>query len=258
MQRVWLSVIALLIILGQNACSEAEGPDPEPDPCETILAHFDRTFGLQYERPDIYVFQGEQSVLDSSNIKQIRSSLGSIEKNIPGLLSVVHWVNTNFTWVNAGGSMIGQVTANELFRDRELYGCHSAALMISSILRSYDFPCLLVETASVKWANDFRENKQIPFVGHVMTEVFVNGAWILLDNNGAYIMDYDPYFPFISTIGSSLYSPAPSGLFAIGKGLDSWEYGVHSSNDTESLMKKFSRDMHCYAKWFGSLTYAWE
>lgn len=252
----WILTIAVILI--QPACVEKEEHVPIPDSCVAFRANFDTTFDIKYIQPDLYKTSGEQSTLDTNYERLIHEEIGSVPATAAGLKKVTGWVNQKFTVVNNGGASIGKVTANDLYLKKEVYGCHSQALIISSILRTYDFPCVMMETASIQWAEDYRADTAKGLVGHVMTEVYLNDHWVLLDNNGDYINEYDPFNPFVSTTNSGLCDPAPNGLFVIGKGLDSWDYGVHSPDDTKNLMIFFANNLICYEPYFDTVEYVWE
>jgi hypothetical protein len=238
-----------------STCKEKSNVDPNP--CNTIISEFDSTFGISYQTPSLFLIPGDQSSLDTVYIQEIFNSLGTIDTTLLGVRKISNWVNTHFTFVNAGGANIGKISANELYQRKEIYGCHSAALMISTVLRLYEFPALLVETASVKWAYDHKSGTSQGYVGHVMSEVYVDGHWILLDNNGTYVDNYNPLNPYISTDQSGLCDAAPFGLFVIAKGVDSWDYGVHSNEDTKIIMDIFANNVFCFEPMFYTTSYVW-
>ena len=88
------------------------------------------------------------------------------------------------------------------------------------------------------------------FSGHVMTEVYVLEKWILLDNDGTFVEDYDCMNPFISTMDDQ-------GLFTYAKGKDIWDYGVREESDTHNLMINFSDNIGCFEDKFNSVIYEW-
>ncbi|MBC8436063.1 MAG: hypothetical protein H8D88_00715 [Bacteroidetes bacterium] len=138
------------------------------------MENYDYSYGIEYDKLEKYLVPGEQSDLDDTYLEEIMSITGTPEKSILGIITVCHWFNQNFTLSNAGGSMIGKKTVNELYESKTFYGCHSAALVISSILREFGFPAVMIETASVLWAYEYNEGITQGFAGHVMTEVYVS------------------------------------------------------------------------------------
>jgi len=226
--------------------------DNKIEKCEIDINSFDFSFGIDYDSPSKYLIPGEQSDLNNTYVEEIRTAIGTPAENINGVLSICHWVNQNFGWENAGGSMIGKKTANELFETKTLYGCHSAALIISSIIREFGFPAVMIETASVQWGYDYADDNDQSFIGHVMSEIFVDSSWILLDNNGSYVSDYEHLNAFIPTNNTQVKS-----LFTLAKGTDIWDYGVRDESDTHSMMIEFSENIKCFDSLFNTVNYKW-
>ena len=248
--RLVCKALIIIMLCAIGSCSEEQ---EEQSPCDIYLLNFDPVFGVQYDKPERYRVQGLQSDLDSAYFIEVYNALGELNPTVSDVVRIAHWVGSNFSFVNRGGQEIGKKTVNELFEVKEFYGCHSQALLVSSIARAYGMAALLVETASVRWAREYRISTDIPYSGHVMTEVYVDGSWILLDNNGAFVRDYQQDNPFISP-----YNMDSEGLFTLAKGLDSWDYGVEDPSDTHAMMERFSTNMHCLEMYFDSVTYAWE
>ena len=212
--------ILILFITAQFllvVCSCNNEPEIDTE-CHLDMSLLDISFGIVYDNPSRYLSPGEQSNLNDSYGNEIYEAIGIPEDSIAYILEVCHWINQNFTFENAGGGMIGKPTVNELFESKVFYGCHSEALLISSILREFGFPAVMIETFDVKWAYDYHAGRTQDFAGHVMSEIFVENKWILLDNDGTYVEEYDYSDPFISTKHPS------SGLFVFAKGLDTWDY----------------------------------
>ena len=244
-------LILIMIIVSLLSCTKESSNPMVENPCTLDMENYDYSYGIEYDEPDKYLIPGEQSDLDSTFLEEIRVIIGTPEESIAGIKTVCHWFNQNFTFSNAGGSMIGKKTVNELYDSKTFYGCHSAALVISSVLRKFGFPTFLIETASIFWAFEYNKGTAQGFVGHVMTEVYVSDKWILLDNNCTYVEDYDYMNPFISTM-------AEQGLFAYAKGIDSWDYGVYDESDTHKKMINFAEDIECFKDLFNTVDYYWE
>lgn len=212
----------------------------------------DFTFGIEYDDPNLYLIPGEQSDLSDIYVDEVIDAIGTPSNDLSGVLKVCHWVNQNFTWEDAGGGMIGKVTVDELFEVRKFYGCHSLALLISSIVREFGTPALLVETADVQWAYDYYNNEINHFAGHVMSEIFVGGKWILFDNNCTYVEEYDYENPYIS-----LRHDPGNGLFVFAKGVDTWDYTDKDENFTHEQMIYFSENVYCFEDLFYKVVYEW-
>ena len=90
------------------------------------------------------------------------------------------------------------------------------------------------------------------FEGHVMSEIYIDNKWILLDNNCTYIEEYDPTNPFISTFVQS-----EGGYFAFGKGIDIWDYTKKDDEFTWKQMVFLSDNVYCFDEMFNTVTYDW-
>ena len=249
--------ISLLITYScKNSNNVLNNNDEEDYPCNLNMENYDYSYGIEYDNPELYLAPGTQSDLDDEYLEEIRNITGTPEKNFPGIIIVCDWFNQNFTFTDAGGGMIGKKTVNELYENKTFYGCHSAALVISSVLREFGFPTVMIETASIGWAYAYYNNTSQGFVGHVMTEVYVSDKWILLDNDGTYVEDYNCMNPFISTT-TKRYPYNQQGLFVYVKGIDIWDYGVTEESDTHSMMINFANNIGCFEDTFNSANYYW-
>ena len=177
--------------------------------------------------------------------------MGAPLDNMAYVLEICQWINQNFTFENAGGAMIGIPTIDELFESRTFYGCHSQALLVSGILRELGFPAVMIETFDIQWAYDYHAGKTDSFAGHVMSEIFVEDKWILLDNDGSYVDEYEYSDPFISTRFTS------KGLFVFAKGLDTWDYSGKDESFTHERLIFFSDNIYCFEDMFNTVDYDW-
>lgn len=221
--------------------------------CEEFFNDFDLSYGIDYSSPNKYLIAGDQSNLDEKHVSWVKGFVGEPDQTITYIKYVCDFINQQFAIENAGGAMIGLVTANDLFTDRKVYGCHSQALAISSVLRKLGFPCVLVEGASVKWAREYLQHTNQGLSGHVMTEVYINQHWILLDNNGQYVDNYDPLNPYIYWKGAD-----SEGLLVIAKGVDTWEYYERLNAETDQLMFKYAFKLPCFEEYFNTTNYSWQ
>ena len=248
---IFILLITMLFFL--NFCQKLEDSD-EPNlldqECNLDIDTLDFSFGIEYDNPEKYLISGEQSNLADSNLAEVVGDLGDQEQSITSIRNVCHWVNQNFVFQNAGGSMIGVPTVDELFESKTFYGCHSAALIISSILRELGYPTVMIETAMVSWAYSYHNGTTTSFSGHVMSEVYVENKWVLLDNNGSYVYDYDPLNPYINTRNGD-------GYFVYAGGIDTWDYTHGNPSFTHEQMIYFSQNVYCFENLFESVTYTW-
>jgi hypothetical protein len=234
------------------ACSIKEINEPSTE-CMIDIDTLDFTFGIDYTDTLTYLTPGEQSDLDDVYLEEVRTAIGSPENKIEDILGVCHWMDENFTFENAGGGMIGKVDVNELFEVKKFYGCHSAALIISSTVRKFGFPVIMIETFDVQWAYDFHYGKTESYAGHVMSEVYVEGKWILLDNNGRYVEEYNPLDPFIPMPGNSA-----DDYFVFAKGLDTQDYSGGEESFTFNQLNFYSDNVYCFEKMFNTIQYEWK
>ena len=224
----------------------------DPSKCSFNADTIDFTYGIDYDHPEKYLVPGEQSDLSANNLEIIRNAIGTPITDIVGILDVCHCINQNFTFEDAGGAMAGVNTVDELFNARTFYGCHSLALIISSVLREFGIPAVMIETADVKWGFEYRAGDVDYFSGHVMSEVYINNKWILLDNNCTYVDDYDYTNPYISVM-----SPNQGDLFVFAKGVDIWDYRGDDDSFTQDKLLDFSYNIHCYEYLFYTAHYVW-
>lgn len=232
-------------------CSREEEPEIDRE-CHMDISGIDFSFEIDYNDPDKYLIPGEQSNLNDIYLYEILDAVGIPDDRIAYVLELCLWVNQNFTFENAGGGMIGKPTVDELYEAKVFYGCHSEALLISSILRELGFPALMIETFDVGWAYDYHAGKTDSFAGHVMSEIFVEGKWILLDNDGTCVEEYDYNDPFISTKHPS------RGLFVMAKGLDTWDYSDKDASFTHKQLIFFSDNIYCFEAVFNTVYYDWK
>lgn len=224
----------------------------DPLECSFSTDTLDFTFGIDYDHPEKYLVPGEESDLSTENFEMVQDAIGTPSADIDGIMNVCHWINQNFTFINAGGTMAGVNTVDELFAIKTFYGCHSLALIISSVLREFGFPAVMIETVDVQWGYDYRSGSVEYFSGHVMSEIYVNNKWILLDNNCTYVEGYDYTNPYISVMNSS-----NGGLFVFAKGIDIWDYNDKSDSFTNEKMEYFSYYINCFEDLFYTVNYKW-
>lgn len=243
----------LLNLLLFNSCSDNKETEEIIDrECRIEIDTIDFTFGVDYKDTIKYLTPGEQSDLDDLYFQEIKTSIAIPDNSIEGILSVCHWVNQNFRFENAGGAMIGKVNVDTLYQCKKFYGCHSQALIISSILREFGFPAILIETADVKWGYKYHEGTIDYFSGHVMSEIYVEGRWILLNNNCTYVENYNPDNPYIP-----MMDDPSNGYFVFAKGIDTWDYSGKDPDFTWDQLIFFSDNIYCFEEMFKTVSYDW-
>jgi hypothetical protein len=252
----WILVFIPVLLLFFINCSRNKNEIDADEiiyECTVDIDTIDFTFGIDYDNPEKYLIPGEQSNLSDENFEKIKNAIGTINSDIQGILKVCNWINQHFTFENAGGNMAGKNTVDELFTAKTFYGCHSLALIISSILRKYGIPAVMIETADIQWAYEYRTGSIEYFAGHVMSEVFLNNQWILLDNNCTYVLEYEHKNPFVPVI-----NPNEKGMFVFAKGTDIWDYRNNNDSYTYDKLIDFSKNLVCYEELFYTVDYTWK
>ena len=252
MKAVRIPLILTILQLFLVACSVVDEPEIDKE-CRIDISTIDFSFGIDYNDRSKYLIPGEESNLDDIYLEEIRAAVGTPEDEIEDVLQVCEWINRYFTFEDAGGAMAGKSTVDELYASRKFYGCHSLALIISSVLREFGFPAIMIETADVQWGYNYHAGTTQNFTGHVMSEIYVEDKWILLDNNGTYIEEYDCTNPFISKMYRT-----NTGYFVFAKGVDIWDYSGKDESFTNDNMLFFSENIYCFEKMFYTVSYNWK
>ncbi|MEN8248356.1 MAG: transglutaminase-like domain-containing protein [Bacteroidota bacterium] len=246
-----ISLVITITLPLTSSCSKDE--IEEPFECTIDIDTIDFTFDIDYDNPEKYLAPGSQSDLSDEHLMVIVNDIGTPTSDMEGALKVCHWFNQTFTFENAGGAMAGVNTADELFAIRKFYGCHSLALLISSALREFGIPAVMIETAGVQWGYDQHNGTAGGMIGHVLSELYIDGKWILFDNNCTYVDNYDYTNPFVPVTFAN-----QKGLFVVGKGVDIWDYQDGYSDFTHEKLMGFSDNIFCYEELFFTVNYSWK
>ena len=192
---------------------------------------------LEYRDPSQFLNAGPQSHLSRSNADSIASRIDGSSDSLDSITAIFKWKHSHFDTDNAGGAYVGTLTVNDIMERGSLSGCHDHGIVLASVLRLFDIPTVMVDAAGIQWASDYSAGRTERFVGHVFLEVWTETGWILLDStSGEYLVDYDPCEPVIP-LTRSIES---LGYYALLKGLDPADYGVHSIDDLKRHMASFS------------------
>lgn len=211
----------------------ATSGSPSPPATPTMVAA-----PIDYADPTRYTAPGSQSTLSSANAAAVRAELGELTPNLEAIGIIARWLRTSFRTEPSGGATIGKTDVNTLIESRALTGCHDGALVLSTILRLYGIPALMVDTAAIQWADEYRAGQVRGFTGHVFVEAYVDG-WILVECGwGQYTADYDPADPVIP----APMMPDPRGYYVLYKGVDPAAYGVTDNDALTARMAAFARE----------------
>ena len=181
---------------------------------------------LKYGKPNLYLENGTQSSLNDSYFNEIKALLDVTGNTLYDIVKIFRWKVGVFSAYQGGGVLIGISTANSIYEDEKLSGCHDHGLIMASVLRKYGFPVILIDAADVQWAKDFFDGTASGYLGHVFLEVYVNESWILLDStSGDYVLNYN------HDLNSLHYNGKTKEYFVLLKGLDTNDCDVFSFTD---------------------------
>ncbi len=192
---------------------------------------------IDYARPEWYLNSASQSTLSAGNSATVKAEVGPGSTDLEGVGRIFAWMARKFRAESAGGATIGKTDVNTLIETRNLTGCHDWALLLSTVLRLYGFPAVMVDTAGIQWAADYRAGLTRSFSGHVFVEASVDGRWIAIDSTaGTYAADYDPLQPVLP-----FTNPVEGrGFYVLYKGIDPADYGVTNLQLLNRRMVEFS------------------
>jgi len=195
-------------------------------------------WNIDYNNPRSYLTPGLQSTISShETLAELEEKFSDYE-NLERLRELYLWIQRDFKMYKGGGKLIGKVTTDELLNGKELSGCSDVALIFSAIARYLGYPSLMVDTASITWAVEFKAGVRTDYAGHVFVETYVSSKWILIDpSSGDFIMDYNSSNPIIPIKTENEIE----GYYVILKGKDMWDYGVESPDDLHLELQAFAK-----------------
>ncbi len=188
-----------------------------------------------------YTVNGEQTTLSEDDIAIVEANITEESNIIKMINKVYNWEKEYFKYERAGGAFVGKRTVSDIFDDKILTGCHDYGIVFSSILRHYGISAVMVDTAGIKWANKYQNEKTRDFSGHVFVEIYYEDSCFLFDPTfGKLIIDYDPNNPIIPT---TFYILDSEGFYVIAKGIDPLDYGVSSIDILKKRMIEFAQEI---------------
>lgn len=230
-----------------TACLAAScGGQPQASPSTSAapagsqvdLSRFYFPISIDYANPSLHLLSGTQSTLTPENSAVVDSQIPVPSRDVAGVASIFAWMRRNFVVASAGGATVGKTDVNDLLRDHTLRGCHDWGLLLSTVLRHFGFPAVMVDAAGIDWAEKYRTGQVTSFVGHVFVEVYLDGRWIVMDSTaGTYAANYDyqePVLPFTQSGDSR-------GHYVLYKGVDPAGYGVTSNEVLTARMREFAQ-----------------
>jgi hypothetical protein len=203
------------------------------NPSSTVVPS---AFDIDYAHPESYLIPGDQSrISDTSCLAELQTG----EHSLAHLARIYRWLKNDFTNYSAGGRTIGVVDVDQLLAERRLGGCHDCGLVYAAVARALGYPTVMMHTNSIAWMERFQAGEGELHVGHVFVEVYLDDRWMLVDPTNGWYVDagYDPTDPVIPLKGSVAGSDEEAyGFYVECKGLDIWDFGVHSKEQTHQAM----------------------
>lgn len=243
MARFTTTLLVALVTLGLVACSCRKDSSMPNEGDSTEPIDYQVAFGIDYTRPEQYLGQGEQSQISDPTVLD---SLRTEEQSLAHLGDIYRWLKREFTVYSAHGQTIGVVTVDTLLTNRRLGGCHDHGLVYAAVARELGYPAVMARTVSIAWTEQFQAGVQGTHVGHVFVEVYLDDKWLLIDStNGWYVEEgYDPADPVIPLKGSIAGSNDEIyGFHVERKGIDTWDFGIHSPDESTEAMEAFARQL---------------
>lgn len=196
---------------------------------------------INYDKPDLYLKHGYQSKMKNDYINELKSEVGISDNSMKSLIKIMNYYHDNF---DSAGLDDYRLSANNIFEMKKISGCTEQSLIITSILRSLGFPSVLAATVSLEAAKETKPPNSINS-GHYMTEVYVEGKWILLDGNGRIGINYNPLNPYILR---KFENNIDEG-FVFGKGLDNWDFGLYYEDAYRDMCIEFINRLNTIDKY---------
>jgi len=165
---------------------------------------------------DIWLKEGRQSKI-TLKIKEICSKfkVDGLEK----IFQILNWIDKNISEEKNRKkvlSIFATRTTDQIIHDKKDTGCHDTTLLLVTFLRAVGIPAkylLGIDKISPRRG------------GHCVAEAYIGGRWILIDPS---------YFQLnLIPSRSSFYKDN----YIVKKGLDSWDCGVKTVEDWESISK---------------------
>lgn len=170
----WIPLLALLAL-----AARAEEKPPEP-----------KFAGIDYQRPEDHLALSPH-VGNETTIRSIAKQLSG-EAPRRTLANVYQWMHRNLRYDD--DAAYRWRTLDRMLKDRTVGGCADHAVVFGTLARAAGIPTVWVKTMDVDWIQEFRAGRARDWRGHVFLEVFVDGAWRLLDAQAMRLYQgrYDP------------------------------------------------------------------
>jgi len=194
--------------------------------------------GIDYALPSKYLAAGPLTSLSAENRVLVESTISweAIEEKSWSLVDGIYRYmrdERNFKPIGAEGAMIAKRSADQIFADNTLTGCHDWGIVLAATLRAFGIPAIYTDAASVSWATKYVSGKNtVPFYVHVFIEAWIDDRWVLLNSTKPEaILSHDFNGSLIDfQVGDN------SRYYVMFKGLDPLDYGLRSAKDMVNSM----------------------
>lgn len=174
----------------------------------------------QIIKPEDFLKSGKQTQI-TDDIKNIADSInGSGNDLIFGVLKAVFKKLKPDYSQDIKRQLLRTRTASEILKSGFATGCTDYAFLTIAIFRAKGIPAVYVESFRRKWLDGNEEFVE----GHVLTEIFLDGKWIIVDPEEACIRGW--YNRFV------VYK----------RGIDSWNIGIKNIQDLKEVAFKFREE----------------
>lgn len=140
------------------------------------------------------------------------------------IFEVLAWIHKNLQFVQDERykkEHFRTRTTQEILESKKLTGCTDYALVFLSLVRARGYDARYVEAIETVWL----EQGGDAILGHVFVEVLLDGAWVIVDPQGATMRAW--------------YGKR----YAIyAKGKDSWDIGIRNFDDLKKAFVRYRED----------------
>ena len=165
-----LSLVLLWLVLSAASAPVAAADEP-PAPDFARVDHADPALHLALS----------PEVGDAAKIRSLASQLKVDDSQEATLTSIYQWMHRNLRYDERAA--YAWRSLDEMLAARTVGGCADHAAVFGTLARAAGIPAIWVKTLDVDWIHEFRAAPQAvkSWRGHVFLEVYLGGAWRLLD-----------------------------------------------------------------------------
>lgn len=241
----WTAAVGSLALF--VSCATAKAPHGQTylseKPVHWKNTLFSWSSEIDYSTPSNYCAAGPLTSLSAENRALVESTLfwDMIEDKSWSLVDGIYRYmldEENFKPVNADGAMIAKRSADRIFAEKTLTGCHDWGIVLAATLRAFGIPAIYVDAASVAWAVKYASAENTsPFSVHVFIEAWIDGRWVLLNSTKPEAIIHHEVTASLIEFRGNDNSP----YHVMFKGLDPLDYGLRSANDMRASMMEASK-----------------